>query len=173
MEHKPGRLNVVADALSRRPDFEPTSHSNSASNYTVATLTISVPSSTLFDDIKKAYAEDKDLLRLMDHVTDPSRKSLKDLPPLYRSSVDRYTTRNGLLYYTVVAGDTPRVVVPTHNDLRLRIMYACHDALTGRHRGREKTYLAVSRDFYWPRQYQFVRKYIRACEICQRVKPGA
>uniref|UniRef100_A0AAV1UR81 Integrase catalytic domain-containing protein n=1 Tax=Peronospora matthiolae TaxID=2874970 RepID=A0AAV1UR81_9STRA len=30
----------------------------------------------------------------------------------------------------------------------------------------------VSRDFYWHRQYEFVRKYIRACEVCQRVKPS-
>ena len=59
----------------------------------------------------------------MDHLVTPSRKSLKDLPAFYRSSADRYITRNGLLYYTAVAGDTPRVVVPTHNDLRLRIMY--------------------------------------------------
>ena len=51
-------------------------------------------------------------------------------------------------------------------------MYECHDAPTSGHRGREKTYLTVSRDFYWPRQYQFVRKYIRACELCQRVKPS-
>ena len=51
-------------------------------------------------------------------------------------------------------------------------MYECHDAPTGGHRGREKTYLAVSRNFYWPRQYEFVRKYIRACEVCQRVKPS-
>ena len=51
-------------------------------------------------------------------------------------------------------------------------MYECHDAPTGDHRGREKTYLTVSRDFHWPRQYQFVRKYIRACEVCQWVKPS-
>ena len=76
-----------------------------------------------------------------------------------------------MLNYTAVAGDTPRVVVPAHNDLRLRIMYECHHAPTGGHRGREKTYLKVSRDFYWPRQYQFVRKYIRTCEGFQRVKP--
>ena len=84
----------------------------------------------------------------MDHLVNPSRKSLKDLPALYRSFADRYTTRNGLLFYTFVAGDAPRVVVPTHNYLRLRILYECHDAPPSGHRGREKTYLTVSRDFY-------------------------
>ena len=49
---------------------------------------------------------------------------------------------NGLLKYTAVAGDTPRVVVPEYGDLRLRIMYEYHDAPTGGHRGREKTYLS-------------------------------
>ena len=74
----------------------------------------------------------------MDHLVTPSRKSLKDLLALYRSSADRYTTRNRLLYYQVVAGDTPRVIFPTHNDLRLSIMCGCHDAPTSEHRGREK-----------------------------------
>ena len=83
---KPGRLNVVVDELSRRPDFESATQSNSGVDTTVATLVISVPSSTLLDDIRKAYSEDKDLLQLMDHLVTPSRKSLKDLPDLYRSA---------------------------------------------------------------------------------------
>ena len=65
-----------------------------------------------------------------------------------------------------------RVVVPDHDDLQLRIMFECHDAPSGGHGGREKTFLTLSRDFYWPRQYQCVRKYIRACEVCQREKPS-
>uniref|UniRef100_A0AAV1U9Q4 Integrase zinc-binding domain-containing protein n=1 Tax=Peronospora matthiolae TaxID=2874970 RepID=A0AAV1U9Q4_9STRA len=140
VEYKPGRLNVVADALSRRPDFETVAKPNSET-VTVAVMTSSVPSSTLHDDVRRAYAQN-----------------------------DRYTTRNGLLDYTDVSGDTPRVVIPDDTDLRLRIMFEYHDAPIGGHRGREKTYLTVSRDFYWPRQYQFVRKYVRACEVCQRVK---
>ena len=65
--------------------------------------------------------------------------------------IDIQKVRNGLLQYSAVAGDIPRVVVPDHGDQRLRIMYDYHGAPVGGHRGREKTYLTVSRDFYWPR----------------------
>ena len=115
---------------------------------TVAILTVSVPSSTLLDDVRKAYAEDKDILNLMDHLENPTRKSFKDLPASYLSSADRYTIRNGLLYYTAVTGDKPRVVVPTYSDLRLLILYKRHDAPPSGHCGREKTYITVSHDFY-------------------------
>ena len=138
MVYKPGLLNFVADALSRRPDFESNAQINSRDTPTDSILTVSVPSSSLVEDVRKAYAEDNDLLLSMYHMVNPSRKSLKVLPSLYRSSSDRYTTRNGLLNYTAVDGDTPRVVVPAHNNLRLRILYNCHDAPSGGHRGRER-----------------------------------
>ena len=150
VEYKPVRQNVVADALSRRPDFEPAAQPATGTT-TVAVLKSSVPSSILLEDIRKAY--DPKMVRLMDHLSQPSLQYLKSLPPVDRSSTDRYTVHNGLLKYTVVADDTPRVVVPDHGELQLRIMYEYHDAPTGGHRGREETYLTVSRDFYWPRQY--------------------
>ncbi|KAG3231558.1 hypothetical protein PI124_g23345 [Phytophthora idaei] len=52
-------------------------------------------------------------------------------------------------------------------------MYEYHDAPTAGHPGREKTYVLLTRDFYWNHQYKWVRKYVRACEVCQRVEPAA
>ncbi|KAG2956349.1 hypothetical protein PC119_g27720 [Phytophthora cactorum] len=52
-------------------------------------------------------------------------------------------------------------------------MYEYHGAPTAGHPGREKTYVLLTRDFYWNHQYKWVRKYVRACEVCQRVKPAA
>ncbi|GAB9477757.1 Transposon Tf2-6 polyprotein, partial [Globisporangium polare] len=68
--------------------------------------------------------------------------------------------------------DTPRVLVPNDADLRARIVHEYHDAPSGGHLGREKTFAAISRDFYWPHLYRWVRKWVRTCEICQRVKPA-
>ncbi|KAG2785947.1 hypothetical protein PC118_g24746 [Phytophthora cactorum] len=51
-------------------------------------------------------------------------------------------------------------------------MYEYQDAPTAGHPGREKTYVLLTRDFYWNHQCKWVRKYVRACEVCQRVKPA-
>ncbi|KAG2765725.1 hypothetical protein PC116_g26277 [Phytophthora cactorum] len=52
-------------------------------------------------------------------------------------------------------------------------MHEYHDTPTAGYPGREKTYVLLTRDFYWNHQYKWVRKYVRACEVCQRVKPAA
>jgi hypothetical protein len=80
---------------------------------------------------------------------------------------------DGVLYYTIDQHDIPRVVVPLDEDLRLRLISEFHDTPVSGHLGREKTFLSLSRSYYWPNQYKWVRKYIRTCEICQRVKPSA
>ncbi|KAG3128811.1 hypothetical protein PC128_g26937 [Phytophthora cactorum] len=79
----------------------------------------------------------------------------------------------GLLLYSAVDDDVTRIVVPNDYDLRMRIMYEYYDAPTAGHPGREKTYVLLTRDFYWNHQYKWVRKYVRACEVYQRVKPVA
>ena len=76
VEHKSGRLNVVADALSRRPDLEPAAPLDTGPT-TATVLTSSVPLSTLLEDIRKEY--DPEMVRLMHHLLQPFGKSIKQL----------------------------------------------------------------------------------------------
>ncbi|KAF1334651.1 reverse transcriptase, partial [Globisporangium splendens] len=171
VEYKPGRFNVIADVLSRHPDFE--SKANDSKEDRVMAITReSTPTSSLLDDIKRAYATDSNTCRLVAHLSDPSDKSLKALDPAQRARLHRCEMRNDVLYYRIDDSGEPRAVVPNDSDLRNRVLFEYHDAPFRGHPGREKTYLALSRDFCWSHQYKWVRKYVRACEVCQCVKPA-
>ncbi|KAI6660178.1 Gag-pol fusion protein [Oopsacas minuta] len=50
-----------------------------------------------------------------------------------------------------------------------RVLESCHSSDFGGHFGRDKTYEKVAARFYWPNMYNDVRKYVAACDICQRV----
>ncbi|KAE9038963.1 hypothetical protein PR001_g7732 [Phytophthora rubi] len=156
VEYKPGKQNVLADALSRRPDYE------------LAHLTYL--ESPLYELIREAYAEDDDLAGLVEVLSAPNKAV--ELTARQRSRLHRYSVVEGLLYYQVDGGDEPRIVVPNDEDLRHRVLYEAHDTPLSGHLGREKTYTSVARNFWWPHMYKWVRKYVQTCETCQRVKPA-
>jgi hypothetical protein len=159
VKYKPGRQNGLADALSRRPDYE-LAH--------VTLVTSSVP-----DLIRAAYAHDDMCVALLRALGSKEfENSDKPLSARLRASRHRYTVADGLLYYSTGAEDTPRVVVPHDEDLKYRILYEAHDAALSGHLGREKTYRSVSRTYWWPRLYKWTSTYVRTCETCQRVKPS-
>ncbi|KAL4115762.1 hypothetical protein PRIC2_012768 [Phytophthora ramorum] len=168
VEYKPGRLNVVADALSRRPDYAV----HEADANAVCVVRTTIPSSSLLDDVKAAYAHDADVKQLLEYFSTPSDKSRQKLAKHLRARVHRYRVHNGLLLYSAVDDNADRIVVPDDHELKLKITYEYHNAPTSGHPGREKTYLLLTRDFYWSHQYKWVCKHVRACEVCQRVKPA-
>ncbi|KAG2779394.1 hypothetical protein Pcac1_g10629 [Phytophthora cactorum] len=167
VEYKPGRLNVVADVLSRRPDYAV----KTADANRIGVERVSSPSSSLIDDVKAAYASDADAKQLLSYTSAPYDEARRKLTPHLRARAHRYRVHEGLLLYSAVDDDVIRIVVP--NDYALRIMYEYHDAPTAGHPGREKPYVLLTRDFYWNHQYKWVRKYVRAFEVCQHVKPAA
>ncbi|KAE9337432.1 hypothetical protein PR003_g12009 [Phytophthora rubi] len=156
VEYKPRKQNVVADAFSRRPDYE------------LAHLVYL--ESPLYELIREAYADDDDLAGLVEALS--ASKKAVELTTRQRSRLHRYTVAEGLLYYQVDGGDEPRIVVPNNEDLLRRVLYETHDTPHSGHLGREKTYTSVARNFWWPHMYKWVRKYVQTCETCQRVKPA-
>ncbi|KAE8978674.1 hypothetical protein PR001_g24775 [Phytophthora rubi] len=156
VEYKAGKQNVLADALSRRPDYE-LAH-------------LAYLESPLYELIREAYAADDDLAGLVEALSAPDKAV--ELTARQRSRLHRYSVVEGLLYYQVDGGDEPRIVVPNDEDLRHRVLYEAHDTPLSGHLGREKTSTSVTRNFWWPHMYKWVRKYVQTCETCQRVKPA-
>ena len=73
VEYKPGKTNVLADALSRRPDFE-VKHQESVSSAkaqiqpsTLAAMKAYQVTSSLASDIKESYSQDEHCHLLLDH----------------------------------------------------------------------------------------------------------
>ncbi|KAG2929598.1 hypothetical protein PC117_g13963 [Phytophthora cactorum] len=109
VKYKAGRINIVADALSHRPDYE-LAH--------VTTVTSSV-----FDLIRAAYAHDDMCVALLRALgSEEFKNSDKELSWRLRASLHQYTLDGGLPYYRTVPQDAPRGVVP-HVDIVSSIWY--------------------------------------------------
>ncbi|KAE9318100.1 hypothetical protein PR003_g18326 [Phytophthora rubi] len=143
VEYKPGKQNVLADALSRRPDYE-LAH-------------LAYLESPLYELLREAYADDDDLAGRVEALS-ALNKAVK-FTTRRRSRLHRYSVVEGLLYYQVDGGDEPRIVVPNDEDLRHRVLYEAHDTPLSGHLGREKTYTSVARNFWWPHMYKWAKEW--------------
>ncbi|POM61281.1 hypothetical protein PHPALM_29724, partial [Phytophthora palmivora] len=113
VEYKPGKLNVLANALLRRPDYRLTYVSRATTD--------------LYDRIRLAYQDDENYTSLVRFLSDGKDTKVDRLSPRQRAQLHCYELADGSLHYRVDPGDPPRVVVPNHEDLKYDILLEAHD----------------------------------------------
>ena len=103
----------------------------------------------LLDDIRRAAAVDEAYYQ----------------PPIARAEHDGLFVRDGLVYSA-----SGLLYIPKDDAIRATLMREVHDAPTGGHLGREKTYSRLTAAVYWLRVYEDVRDYVRSCVSCAQNK---
>ena len=147
VHHKPGKCNI-ADPLSRRPDLE--------LNGIEFSLDVN---QGIANQISAGYDSDPELSPVIKRLMACSEDAMHER--YVWNSVDRRL-------YLVTSGDA-RLCIP-RGPVRLQLLKQNHDCLTAGHPGRDRTYLKLSRYFYWPGMRSTVKDFVKSCDRCQRVK---
>ena len=113
----------------------------------------------LNDLFTKGYQEDKNIGTILNclRTGKPQSKLI---------SLAECSELNGKLYYQ------EKRYVPDYEPLKIELLRRYHDSPLAGHPGSAKTLELISRDYYWPQLYLFVKRYVRNCRICVRIKPS-
>ncbi|POM71721.1 LOW QUALITY PROTEIN: Pol protein [Phytophthora palmivora] len=147
VEYKPGKLNVLVDALSHRPDHE-LAHVSRVTTY-------------LYDRIRLAYQGDENYTPVVQLLSVGKDTKVDRPSPRQRAQLHRYELADELLHYRADPGDPPRVVIPNDENRKYAILLEAHDASMSGHRCREKTYQTVYQTFSWLGMYKWVSRHVK------------
>ncbi len=181
IEYQKGVDNVVADCLSRHPDFTSvavTTRSRAArealvpvesrastpgrGEHEVASVDEPVVNTGTSEVVRKKAQKRPRELPIEDALREGYGVDERFMDPAFTCEFDQ--DDDGLWWYNT------RLVVPDVAALRTRIMSEHHDAPLAGHRGIAKTIDLVQRHFWWDSLRSDVTAYVQTCDVCQRSK---
>jgi hypothetical protein len=160
--YRPGKDGQKPDALTRRSQDEPAQvDARLMRERTLLSPELFVnlmeTNRSIEQIISDEYPEDSFIQEAMTLIREGTRKSRL-------ITLSECEIRDDRLYYQT------RLVVPDHDELKIKLLRYVHDSPVGGHNGRTKTLELLTRQYYWPRMYDTVRKYVASCHTCHRSK---
>ena len=62
------------------------------------------------------------------------------------------------------------MVIPSNDELKIKLLRHVHNSPVGGHPGRGKTLEVLQREYYWPNMHDTIRRFVSSCHICRRAK---
>eukprot|EP01125_Pyxidicula_operculata_P010429 TRINITY_DN342_c0_g1_i11.p1 TRINITY_DN342_c0_g1~~TRINITY_DN342_c0_g1_i11.p1 ORF type:complete len:911 (+),score=64.75 TRINITY_DN342_c0_g1_i11:1973-4705(+) len=155
IEYIPGKTNVVADCLSRDSDEIPMDEE-----------VVIVNTVTLEEEWVNRQREDPTLLPIIQYLEDDIIPVSKAAAQRLLNKANRFTLLDKRLWY--LDDSERKLVVP--QGLKVDVLHALHDDFLAGHLGRNKTFAAIQRRFWWKGMYEDVQRYIQTCDTCNRRK---
>jgi hypothetical protein len=166
--HRPGKDNGRADALSRRANHR-ISDSDDNRGVTVlkpeqfvhhlaATGEASVLLDTaLTERVRQSSVKEAEVLTALSELG-------RDGPKRLANGLPEWDQKDGLVWYR------GKLYIPNDEELRSDVVATCHDSITAGHPGQYGTQEHVERHYWWPQLAAFVKRYVDACDLCNRTK---
>ena len=116
------------------------------------------PEEEIVKKIKEAKDKDEGVIKAVEEMKKAGVKVLRN---------EEWQIEEGLVL------KEGRVYVPNDKKLRVEIIWLYHDMPIARHGGQWKTVELVTRNYWWPGVTKEVKRYMKGCDQCQRMKNRA
>ena len=113
------------------------------------------PEVDMLEKIKKARSKDEDVFRIVEEM---KKAGVKELRGNEWQIEEDLVLKKGKMY------------VPKDEELRAEVIWLHHNIPAVGHGKRWKTVELVMRNYWWPGVTRDVRKYVKGCDLCQRIK---
>ena len=109
----------------------------------------------MLEKIKKARSKNEDVVRVVEKMKKAKVKELRG---------NEWKIERELVF------KEGKVYVLKDEELRAEVIWLHHDVPTAGHGGRWKMVELVTRNYWWPGVTRDVGRYIKGCDLCQRLK---